>query len=118
MNLTIQAELGSCLLHRKGRLTVEGCFLKCAEHPLEHLCCPIVSTADEEFPSEISKVRSDVSVVETRIEGGCGAVKVSGSLELQQVRVMYARAALVFWFTVAQTQAFTDLDTSMLPCKC
>lgn len=231
-NLTVIAQLGSCLLHRRGRLVVENCVLECAEHPLEHLVCPIVSTApgkggggggwsqdrkenvcgcsqsgpasplrggrlahlpdggaqelaccihgreltqDEGAgasgegsqdrsldrsvlavgpapccpltqqgggssgcaagflqpcgkggpappaacagggaqaspcpgdlpPGAVASTSDGVDVVETRIGGGLGAVRISGGLALQQVRVMYARAALVFWFTLAQQQ--------------
>lgn len=113
-NLTIKAELGSCLLHRNGRLTVESCVLQCEEHPLEHLCCPIVSTADALAPpsstlSSIMQGASSMSVIHTRIEGGAKAVLTNGSLTLQQVRVMYARTALFFWFNVSQ-KCLTDID--------
>lgn len=212
-NLTVRAELGSCLLHKSGRLVVENCALECSEHPLEHLVCPIVSTAPaygsfrlgphlsvpgSSLPlplplplppvtslslsaspsavvtgdkflvipslvsgnmevrkehgvsnmelsrqvlekgengalklrkglptpleteasngesiggletrgelSRVGKAKNGVVVVETRIEGGEKAVRTSGGLSLQQVRVMYSRAALFFWFTVAQAQ--------------
>ncbi len=85
-NLTIKAELGSCLLHRKGHLTVDNCFLECADHPLDHLSCPIISTADDSS-CPISKAQNEVSVIETRIEGGFGCVRTSGSLKLQQVNM-------------------------------
>ncbi|KAH7387247.1 hypothetical protein KP509_16G012400 [Ceratopteris richardii] len=100
-NLTILAELGTCLLHRKGSLVVENCALRCREHPLEHLSCAIVSTADA-VPTSFMLHRNGVSVVETKIEGGKEAVRTSGNLVLQEVRVVYARAALVFWFNVSQ----------------
>uniref|UniRef100_A0A1J3CGC0 F-box protein SKIP5 n=1 Tax=Noccaea caerulescens TaxID=107243 RepID=A0A1J3CGC0_NOCCA len=47
-NLTVKAELGCCLLHRSGRLTIDGCVLQCETDPLDHLSCPIVSTAGKE----------------------------------------------------------------------
>eukprot|EP01018_Ginkgo_biloba_P035026 Gb_27842 [translate_table: standard] len=120
-NLTIKAELGSCLLHRNGRLTIESCILKCEEHPLEHLCCPIVSTADAKPPSagslsSITKGENSVCVVQTRIEGGAKAVITNGSLTLQQVRVMYARTALFFWFNISQ-RCLTDIEVSPFTCK-
>ncbi|CAM6029465.1 unnamed protein product [Sphagnum balticum] len=113
-NLTIKAELGSCLLHRKGRLTVDNCFLECADHPLDHLSCPIISTADDS-PCPISKAQNEVSVIETRIEGGFGCVRTSGSLKLQQVRVMFGRAALTFWFQVSKH--LVDVDAALVPCQ-
>ncbi|KAH9299592.1 hypothetical protein KI387_031274, partial [Taxus chinensis] len=130
-NLTIKAELGSCLLHRNGRLTVESCVLQCEEHPLEHLCCPIVSTAEalpimstvEALPAAANgtlasgiKGESCVSVIHTRIEGGERAVRTKGSLTLQQVRVIYARTALFFWFNVAQKR-LTDIDVVPFACN-
>jgi hypothetical protein len=120
-NLTIKAELGSCLLHRNGRLTVESCVLQCEEHPLEHLCCPIVCTADALAPpsstlSSIMKGGSSMSVIHTRIEGGAKAVLTNGSLTLQQVRVMYARTALFFWFNVSQ-KCLKDIDVPPFMCK-
>ncbi|KAL4203770.1 hypothetical protein AMTRI_Chr01g105540 [Amborella trichopoda] len=96
-NLTVRSELGCCLLHRSGRLTVEGCILQCIEHPLDHLSCPIVSTAGTYSP-----VQNGVSVARTRIEGGAKAVLTSGSLVLHSVRVLYARTSLYFWFDVSQ----------------
>ncbi|MCO5583503.1 hypothetical protein L7F22_037414 [Adiantum nelumboides] len=111
-NLTIIAELGSCLLHRKGCLLVEGCALRCNEHPLEHLSCAIVSTADA-VPSTFTLQGNGVSVIETKIEGGKEAVKTYGSLVLQEVRVVYARAALVFWFNVSK-KCLSALETPIL----
>lgn len=112
-NLTVTAELGSCLLHRKGRLTVESCVLCCGEHPLEHLSCAIVSTADALPYSPLRKGQNGVSVIETKIEGGREAVRTTGSLVLQEVRVMYARAALVFWFNVSQ-KCLADLESPIM----
>lgn len=104
-NLTVKAELGCCLLHRRGRLTVDGCILQCESDPLDFLSCPIVSTAsssEEVLPSQTkSSSNSDgVFVSQTRIEGGAKAVLTSGDLALQRVRVIYARTSLLFWFDV------------------
>ncbi|XP_014501901.1 F-box protein SKIP5 isoform X3 [Vigna radiata var. radiata] len=86
-NLTVRAELGCCLLHRKGRLTIDGCILQCESNPLDYLSCPI-----------------------TRIEGGAKAVLTSGDLALQRVRVIYARTSLLFWFDVEQMCDQIDHD--------
>ncbi|KFK34691.1 hypothetical protein AALP_AA5G179200 [Arabis alpina] len=109
-NLTVKAELGCCLLHRSGRLTIDGCVLQCETNPLDHLSCPIVSTAVNEEdildPVEVKdtvveKIKGNsVSVFQTRIEGGAKAVATSGDLVLQRVRVMYSKAYLYFWFDV------------------
>lgn len=82
-------------------------MLQCEEHPLDHLSCAIVSTANAMPLTSLSSVKhaeggNSVSVSRTRIEGGAKAVLTSGSLALQQVRVMYARTALFFWFNVSQ----------------
>lgn len=101
-NLTVKAELGYCLLHRSGKLTIDGCILQCESNPLDYLSCPIVSTAGchAVFPSTF-KARGDrVSVSHTRIEGGTKAVLTSGNLALQRVRVIYARTSHYFWFDV------------------
>ncbi|WZY87934.1 hypothetical protein YC2023_044669 [Brassica napus] len=112
-NLTVKAELGCCLLHRSGRVTIDGCVLQCETNPLDHLSCPIVSTAGEEEEEEdmlshvevketlVEKIKGNsVSVFQTRIEGGAKAVSTSGDLVLQRVRVMYSKAYLYFWFDV------------------
>lgn len=101
-NLTVKAELGCCLLHRNGRLTIEGCVLQCESNPLDHLSCPIVSTASAQtvFPSSVKCSKDGVSVFRTRIEGGAKAVLTSGDLTLQRVRVIYARTSIFFWFDV------------------
>ncbi|KAJ4826418.1 F-box protein skip5 [Turnera subulata] len=101
-NLTVRAELGCCLLHRSGRLTIDDCILQCESNPLDHLSCPIISTAGEcEVLSSTVKSNGDgVFVSQTRIEGGAKAVLTNGLLELQRVRVIYARRNVYFWFDV------------------
>ncbi|KAK9157327.1 hypothetical protein Scep_003901 [Stephania cephalantha] len=111
-NLTVKAELGCCLLHRKGRLIIERCILQCDEHPLDYLSCAIVSTANEVDPYSVAASTvtesittrggsiNSVSVSRTQIEGGAKAVSTSGSLVLQRVRVIYTRATLLFWFDI------------------
>ncbi|XP_020108315.1 F-box protein SKIP5 [Ananas comosus] len=100
-NLTIRAELGCCLLHRSGRLTIEGCVLQCEENPLDYLSFPIVSTATA-YPS-LKKGQQDehgLTVARTRIEGGAKAVSTNGTLALQHVRAIYSRTSIFFWFEV------------------
>lgn len=101
-NLTVKAELGCCLLHRSGRLIIDGCVLQCETNPLDYLSYPIISTASstKSFPSLNCSSSDSVSVSRTRIEGGAKAVLTSGDLTLQQVRVIYARTSLFFWFEV------------------
>ncbi|KAG6791091.1 hypothetical protein POTOM_000202 [Populus tomentosa] len=101
-NLTVKAELGCCLLHRSGRLTIDSCILQCEASPLDYLSCPIISTAggDEVVSSAVKTKGNRVSVSQTRIEGGAKAVRTSGDLTLQQVRVIYARTFVYFWFDV------------------
>ncbi|KAF9688766.1 hypothetical protein SADUNF_Sadunf01G0022300 [Salix dunnii] len=101
-NLTVKAELGCCLLHRSGRLTIDSCILQCEASPLDYLSCPIISTAGgNEVVSSAAKTKGDkVSVSQTRIEGGAKAVLTNGDLTLQQVRVIYARTFVYFWFDV------------------
>ncbi|XP_022966937.1 F-box protein SKIP5 isoform X1 [Cucurbita maxima] len=102
-NLTVKAELGCCLLHRKGRLIIDGCVLQCESNPLDYLSCPIVCTAspDKLSSSSVKGGYADgVSVSQTRIEGGAKAILTSEDLALRHVRVIYARTALFFWFDV------------------
>lgn len=96
-NLTVRAELGCCLLHRKGRLIIDNCVLQCESNPLDYLSCPIVSTAisPKLFTTTLAvkgQGGDGVTVSCTRIEGGAKAVLTSGNLVLQRVRVIYARA--------------------------
>ncbi|XP_065868283.1 F-box protein SKIP5 isoform X1 [Euphorbia lathyris] len=104
-NLTVKAELGCCLLHRSGRLTIDGCILQCETDPLDYLSCPIVSTAGAgDILSSVKTPRGDsVSVSQTRIEGGAKAVLTNGDLALQRVRVIYSRDSVYFWFDVEHT---------------
>lgn len=111
-NLTIRAELGCCLLHRGGRLIIEGCVLQCEENPLDYLSFPIMSTASnraDAFPPLLKgqqlQVGNSVTVSRTRIEGGAKAVWTSGNLTLQHVRAIYARTSIFFWFTVGAQQS-------------
>nr|KYP44160.1 F-box protein SKIP5 [Cajanus cajan] len=114
-NLTVRAELGCCLLHRKGRLTIDGCILQCESNPLDYLSCPIVSTASSSkvLPSQTKSNGDGVFVSQTRIEGGAKAVLTSGDLALQRVRVIYARTSLLFWFDVEQMCDQIDHDNSL-----
>jgi hypothetical protein len=101
-NLTVKAELGCCLLHRSGRLTIDSCILQCEASPLDYLSCPIICTAggNEVVSSAVKTKGNRISVSQTRIEGGAKAVLTSGDLTLQQVRVIYARTFVYFWFDV------------------
>ncbi|KAI3448805.1 hypothetical protein Pfo_005470 [Paulownia fortunei] len=101
-NLTVRAELGCCLLHRSGKLTIDGCILQCESNPLDHLSHAIVTTATtpDGIPPVLKKTGDCVTVMRTRIEGGAKAVLTSGTLSLQQVRVIYTRTSLFFWFNV------------------
>lgn len=101
-NLTVKAELGCCLLHRSGRLTIDGCILQCESNPLDYLSYAIVCTAhgSEVFPPLVKGCGDGVFVSRTRIEGGAKAVSTSGTLALQRVRVIYARTSVFFWFDV------------------
>lgn len=103
-NLMIRAELGCCLLHRSGRLTIEGCILQCEENPLDYLSFPIMSTASgcHAFPQPVKGHGDGVTVARTRIEGGAKAVWTSGNLVLQRVRAIYSRTSIFFWFEVAE----------------
>lgn len=101
-NLTVRAELGCCLLHRSGRLTIDGCILQCESNALDYLSCPIITTAGEsEVLSPLVKSNGDgVFVSQTQIEGGARAVLTNGALALQRVRVIYAQTCVYFWFDV------------------
>ncbi|EMS52646.1 hypothetical protein TRIUR3_14698 [Triticum urartu] len=104
-NLTIKAELGCCLLHRSGKLTIQECLLQCEPNPLDYLSFPIVSTAIEYNPLSSSLKEQQghgVTVVRTRIEGGAKAVRTNGTLALQRVRAIYARRSVFFWFEVGE----------------
>ncbi|KAL6657116.1 hypothetical protein ACP70R_004896 [Stipagrostis hirtigluma subsp. patula] len=102
-NLTIRAELGCCLLHRSGRLTIEECLLQCEQNPLDYLSFPIISTAIEyDSFSSLKEQGHSVTVVRTRIEGGAKAVRTNGTLALQRVRAIYSRSSVFFWFEVGE----------------
>ncbi|XP_047342293.1 F-box protein SKIP5 [Impatiens glandulifera] len=107
-NLTVKVELGCCLLHRGGRLIVDGCILQCESNPLDYLSCAIISTAKQQPQPTISSslikagLGAGVSVSRTRIEAGTSTkvVSTNGSLTLQHVRVIYAKTSVFFWFNV------------------
>lgn len=103
-NLTVRAELGCCLLHRAGRLTIDDCVLQCEENPLDYLSFAIVSTANgsDAFTPSPEGHDNSVTVASTRIEGGAKAVGTRGSLVLQHVRAVYARTTVLFWFEVRE----------------
>uniref|UniRef100_A0A0E0EFK4 RING-type E3 ubiquitin transferase n=1 Tax=Oryza meridionalis TaxID=40149 RepID=A0A0E0EFK4_9ORYZ len=107
-NLTIRAELGCCLLHRSGRLTIEECLLQCEQNPLDYLSFPIISTAIEyDSFSSLKEQGHGVTVVRTRIEGGAKAVRTNGTLALQHVRAIYSRSSVFFWFEVGERDSIS-----------
>lgn len=110
-NMTIQATLSNCILHRRGSVVVEGCKLQCHAGGLEHLFTPLVTLAAagikrRQQPMLRSAGREagmgSLSVVETKIRGGTGAtaVKCGGTGALQQVRVIHLSRDTLFWFDV------------------
>ena len=58
------------------------------------------ASAAQQLSSSLNSHTDGVFVSQTRIEGGAKAVLTSGDLELQRVRVIYARTSLLFWFDV------------------
>ena len=89
------------MLHRSGRLIIDGCVLQCETNPLDYLSCPIVSTATSGKVAPSTGYQGDgVFVSQTQIAGGAKAVLTSGDLALQRVRVIYARTSMFFWFDV------------------
>lgn len=98
----MKAELGCCLLHRSGKLIIDGCILQCESNPLDYLSYAIVCAAKgpEVIPPLVKACSDGVFVSRTRIEGGAKAISTSGTLELQRVRVIYARTSVFFWFDV------------------
>lgn len=110
-NLTIKATLSNCILHRRGRVTVEGCKLQCHAAGLEHLFTPLVTLAAagltkqlQHWPVVTGKEAGMgvLSVVETKIRGGFGATAVNcgGTGALQSVRVIHLSRDTLFWFDV------------------
>ncbi|KAL3140655.1 F-box protein skip5 [Trebouxia sp. C0010 RCD-2024] len=112
-NLTIKATLSNCILHRRGKLTVEGCKLHCYASGLEHLFTPLVTLATSGLRVQREQLTRPMltgreagmgvlSVIETKIRGGHGAtaVKCGGTGALQRVRVIRLSRDTLFWFDV------------------
>ena len=70
-NLTITATLSNCILHRQGKVTVEGCKLQCYAGGLEHLFTPLVTLA----AAGLSKHKQARPVLTGR-EAGMGVLSV------------------------------------------
>ena len=70
-NLTITATLSNCILHRQGKVTVEGCKLQCYAGGLEHLFTPLVTLA----AAGLSKHKQAMPVLTGR-EAGMGVLSV------------------------------------------
>jgi len=73
-NLTIKATLSNCILHRRGRVTVEGCKLQCHAAGLEHLFTPLVTLAAAGL-SKQQQLQQQWPVV-TGKEAGMGVLSV------------------------------------------
>ena len=84
-NLTIKATLSNCILHRRGRVTVEGCKLQCHAAGLEHLFTPLVTLAAAGLTKQLQRWP-----VVTGKEAGMGVLsvvetKIRVSRHLQQL---------------------------------
>ena len=84
-NLTIKATLSNCILHRRGRVTVEGCKLQCHAAGLEHLFTPLVTLAAAGLTKQLQRWP-----VVTGKEAGMGVLsvvetKIRVSMHLQQM---------------------------------
>ncbi|KAK3028939.1 hypothetical protein RJ639_039537 [Escallonia herrerae] len=119
-NLTVKAELGCCLLHRSGRLIIDGCILQCETNPLDYLSHAIISTASgpDMFSTSVKGCADGVSVSRTRIEGGAKAILTSGTLALEGVRVIYSRTSIFFWFDVEHRKRCLRVKLSALKLPC
>ncbi|KAI3905535.1 hypothetical protein MKX01_036444 [Papaver californicum] len=107
-NSTVKAELGCCLLHRSGRLTIERCILQCDENPLDYLSCAIVSTEKGHQMLFLYLMMhyqhwSRLIVYQYHVPELKEALKLSpqlGPWHYNGARVIYSRTALLFWFDV------------------
>lgn len=116
VGISIESELGSCVLQRRGRLILENCMLHCLPHSLDHLSVwfrSIFRQWNFSFSSKrlsklpgllqvaIAVAGGQVSVEGTVIMGGPKAVSVMNPLrKLGNTRVLYHQSKLVFWFCV------------------
>ena len=93
--LELSASLASCVLHAGGRLLLDDCSLRCADHALAHLSPPLVSDA---------RRGGSVVVSNCRFSGGTSAVACRARARLSDVRCLLAPRAAFYWFRVDAEQ--------------
>lgn len=124
-NLSIRSQLGSCITHHCGKLSVEQVAMECDTEGLDHLVSPMATLAVSPGATPCSghlalphahparKRKSEMeeggrmlagpgvlSVVESKIKGGLTAIQLLGSGELSSVRAIYRSQYTLLWFTV------------------
>uniref|UniRef100_A0A7S3VRK2 Uncharacterized protein n=1 Tax=Dunaliella tertiolecta TaxID=3047 RepID=A0A7S3VRK2_DUNTE len=88
MGLAVEAVRGSCVLHRAGHLSMEGCRLSCDAKGLDHLCSPLVTTATTRVGRPLEGP-GKLTIAECSLEGGSVAIQCLGTGSLASVRVIY-----------------------------
>lgn len=99
-NISIYGDIGGCIAHTSGRLTVEDCILHCNARGLYHLASPIEFLAKESLPCSSSSPVARLLVAATSCAGGSSAVRISEDGRLLNVRVVYEKSKFLFWFEV------------------
>ena len=96
-NLTIKATLSNCILHRRGKVTVEACKLQCYAGGLEHLFTPLVTLASAGLRVQRNLLTRPML---TGREAGMGVLSVVET----KIRVSQCTAYVVVLRTEAEAQ--------------
>jgi hypothetical protein len=111
-NISIFGDIGGCIAHTSGRLTVEDCTLHCNARGLYHLASPIEFLAKESLSCLSSSPVARLVVAATTCAGGSSAVRISEDGRLLNVRVVYEKSKFLFWFEVTLESASNNRQGS------
>ena len=81
--------LSNCVVHRRGRVTIDGCRLHCLAWGLEHLFSPLVTVAACTGLADARQSMAQRSVGVASREGqGCSTVPGDGVLQVVETKIL------------------------------
>ena len=87
--------LSNCVVHRRGRVTIDGCRLHCLAWGLEHLFSPLVTVAACTGLADAQQSMAQRSVgVASRVGQGCSTVPGDGVLQVVETKILVSCSAV------------------------
>lgn len=72
-NLSFRSHLGACVTHRRGKLSIEHCWLRCEAEGLGHLVAPIATLAASAQAQQAKQPPAQAGALAVGARGGGGS---------------------------------------------